>query len=238
MKATYLAINIFTLLGPLLMAREKSVQFSAVLKLLACTIPLVAMPFILWDHVFTELEVWSFNPLFTTGFNLGFLPVEEVLFFFTVPLACLYLYEMVRRHYLRQDYELKTSESLARVVCLLGCCLLVLSLFVLTKKYTLAVCILGGLTLLHASRQRYLFIFSMSYLLHLVPFLVVNGLLTALPVVLYNPLEMLNLRCGSIPVEDFLYSLVLFYGNVFLRECCGPTLNVVTLHREVGDNTK
>lgn len=232
MKATYLAINIVTLLGPLLMASEKSVRFSAVLKLLAYTIPLVALPFILWDHLFTELEVWSFNSQFTTGLQLGFLPVEEVLFFFTVPLACLYLYEIVRRHYLRRASEFSTSVSFAGVTRLLGYCLLVSSLFVINKKYTCAVCILSGIALLHASKQKYLFIFGVSYLLHLVPFLVVNGLLTALPVVLYNPREMLNLRFGSIPAEDFLYSLVLFYGNVFLRERCGPTLNVVTLNPE------
>jgi lycopene cyclase domain-containing protein len=238
MKATYLAIDICTLLGPLLMAGERSVRFSAVLRLLVWTIPLVALPFLLWDHVFTELGVWSFNPQFTTGLHLGFLPIEEVLFFFTVPLACLYLYEIVRRHYLRRDSELQTPVRLAELTRLLGYCLLFASLLVLTRKYTCAVCILGGIALLHASRQKYLFIFSISYVLHLVPFLMINGLLTALPVVLYNPREMLNLRCGSIPVEDFLYSLVLFYGNVFLREYCGPTLNTVTLNRKVSDTTE
>jgi lycopene cyclase domain-containing protein len=38
------------------------------------------------------------------------------------------------------------------------------------------------------------------------PFLIFNGLLTALPVVLYSPRAIWGVRLYSIPLEDFLFS--------------------------------
>ena len=42
-----------------------------------------------------------------------------------------------------------------------------------------------------------------------VPFLISNGVLTAVPVVTYRPEAVTGLRVGSIPVEDFLYSFTM-----------------------------
>jgi lycopene cyclase domain-containing protein len=47
---------------------------------------------------------------------------------------------------------------------------------------------------------------------------VVNGLLTSLPVVIYDNSENLNIRVGSIPVEDFVYCLILLGMNIGLYE--------------------
>jgi lycopene cyclase domain-containing protein len=48
--------------------------------------------------------------------------------------------------------------------------------------------------------------------------LIVNGLLTALPVVIYNDLENIGVRIGSIPVEDFFYCFILLLMNISLYE--------------------
>ena len=48
--------------------------------------------------------------------------------------------------------------------------------------------------------------------------LVVNGFLTALPVVIYNNNENLNFRIGTIPVEDFAYSAILLVMNIALYQ--------------------
>jgi lycopene cyclase domain-containing protein len=47
---------------------------------------------------------------------------------------------------------------------------------------------------------------------------IVNGLLTALPVVEYNGNVFSNIRLFDIPIEDFSYFLLLMLMNVFVYE--------------------
>ncbi|MEZ4686865.1 MAG: lycopene cyclase domain-containing protein [Bacteroidia bacterium] len=59
--------------------------------------------------------------------------------------------------------------------------------------------------------------------------MLVNGVLTALPVVWYNDLENLNLsRLGSIPVEDPFYGMLLLLMNISLFEWFKALMTIVT----------
>lgn len=49
-------------------------------------------------------------------------------------------------------------------------------------------------------------------------FLICNGVLTALPVVTYNPAEMVDIRFFSIPVEDFIYGFSLVTSTISIYE--------------------
>ncbi len=49
-------------------------------------------------------------------------------------------------------------------------------------------------------------------------FLVCNGILTALPVVTYNPNQMLDIRFFTIPVEDFIYGFALITSTISIYE--------------------
>lgn len=49
-----------------------------------------------------------------------------------------------------------------------------------------------------------------------IPFVVVNGILTSLPIVWYSDGAILGIRVGSIPVEDFLYSWSLLTLNLVI----------------------
>jgi lycopene cyclase domain-containing protein len=60
--------------------------------------------------------------------------------------------------------------------------------------------------------------FLISYLVILIPFLVVNGFLTAIPVVLYNDAESLGFRIYTIPVEDVFYGMLLVMMNIAVYE--------------------
>jgi len=61
------------------------------------------------------------------------------------------------------------------------------------------------------------------YAMLLVPFLIVNGILTGSgldePVVIYNKTEIVNIRLFAIPVEDVFYGLELFLLNLALYKC-------------------
>jgi lycopene cyclase domain-containing protein len=60
--------------------------------------------------------------------------------------------------------------------------------------------------------------FYLAYFVSLVPFLIVNGILTSLPVVWYNNAHNLGIRLYTIPIEDTMYSLLLLLMNVWLYE--------------------
>lgn len=49
--------------------------------------------------------------------------------------------------------------------------------------------------------------FWMAYFIHLIPFFIVNGVLTAKPVVLYHAEEIIGPRIYTIPIEDSIYAL-------------------------------
>ena len=70
------------------------------------------------------------------------------------------------------------------------------------------------LLLLFAFKANWLGRFYLAYLISLIPFYGVNGLLTSIPVVLYNNDQNLGIRVGTIPFEDHFYSMALLLMNV------------------------
>jgi lycopene cyclase domain-containing protein len=60
--------------------------------------------------------------------------------------------------------------------------------------------------------------FLISYAICLIPFLIVNGFLTAIPVVIYNDAENLGIRIYTIPFEDSFYGMLLVMMNIVIFE--------------------
>jgi lycopene cyclase domain-containing protein len=60
--------------------------------------------------------------------------------------------------------------------------------------------------------------FYLAYFISIFPFLIVNGILTSLPVVEYNDTHNLAIRVFTIPIEDFAYFFLLFLMNVTIYE--------------------
>jgi lycopene cyclase domain-containing protein len=60
--------------------------------------------------------------------------------------------------------------------------------------------------------------FLISYAVCLIPFLIVNGFLTAIPVVLYNNAENLGFKIYTIPFEDTFYGMLLVLMNIVIYE--------------------
>ena len=212
----YIFLNIFTLLFPLILSFDRKVYFFQYWKALFPSILLVGGLFIIWDVWFTGLGVWEFNPTYILGIYFINLPLEEWLFFLTVPYACVFIYECLIAYF----REAWSSSKIRYVYLFFALSLLIFGLANTDKLYTaitfLSIGILLFLSALFA--PHYLGRFAQMYLVHLIPFFLINGILTALPVVIYNNAENLHLRIGTIPVEDPFYSMLMLLLIVHLYE--------------------
>lgn len=179
-----------------------------------------AILYIIWDSYFTRLGVWSFNENYITGIKYFGLPLEEILFFFVVPYCCVFIYECISCYF----PKIKQSRQADILLGILAVILLIAGIIFYEREYTRYTFILTALGLGFFLVGRRFFpnfnsnIFLISYAIILIPFLVVNGFLTAIPVVLYNNAENLGIRIYTIPFEDMFYGLLLFFLNIILFE--------------------
>jgi len=217
MKGAYLLINFLTIFFPLVLSFDKRVRFVQYWKSLFPALLLTGFVFLFWDLIFTWEGVWSFNPDYILGINFQGLPLEEILFFFTVPFACIFTYECLN-HYIKPDLLAKANRWISWFFLVLS---LILLIFFYDRIYTL---VTFGLLLpliyftQFVQKAPWLGRFYLAYVVSLIPFYIVNGLLTSIPIVLYNDAENMAIRVGTIPFEDHFYSLALLLMNMIWFE--------------------
>jgi lycopene cyclase domain-containing protein len=182
---------------------------------------IVAIPFIIWDVIFTKIGVWGFNPSYHLSINIFGLPLEEILFFICIPYASLFI------HYAFQFFfkNVKLPSKLVRYITII--LLLTAVLIVVTnydKLYTLVNFSLLSLLLIISLivHQNHLQQFYITFVFILIPFFIVNGILTGSfienEVVWYNNNENLGIRLFTIPVEDIFYAFNMLYASLLLIE--------------------
>lgn len=210
----YLSLDAGTLFFPFLLSFDRRVHFAKQWRSWLPAIPTTALIFILWDIWKTRQGVWLFNPRYIVGWYLDVLPLEEVLFFFAIPYSCLFIYACVKEYFPRARLMApKNFWWVLSIGAMAG------AIYFHDKLYTgINLAYAGALFFLSGFYNRKLGYLPLAYALHLGPFFLVNGVLTALPVVLYNDAETLSWRLGTIPVEDTLYSLNLLLTNILLFE--------------------
>ncbi len=217
---TYCIILAASLAGPLALSFDKKVAFYAKWKYLFPAMLLPAVFYIIWDSYFTEWGIWSFSPDHITGIKYWGLPVEEILFFFVVPYCCVFIYECIRCYFPRIRNE-KWSLGFLAVLFVV---LLVTGIIFYQRSYTsytfilLSVCLLFFFLFRKYFPQFNTAVFLVAYAVILVPFLIVNGFLTAIPVVLYNDAENLGIRIHTIPLEDVFYGMLLIFLDIIIYE--------------------
>ena len=81
----YLILNILTLVPPLLLSFDRRVHFYTRWKFFFPAMLISLAIFIIWDVIFTSHGVWGFNEQYHSGWTILGLPLEEYLFFITVP---------------------------------------------------------------------------------------------------------------------------------------------------------
>lgn len=217
----YLALDFITIAIPLACSFYPKANFSKKWKYVWPSILATSIIFILWDIVFTEKGIWGFNPRYVLGIYLYNLPMEEVLFFICIPYACMFLYEALKV-LIKTDWLGDFASTISIILCIF---LISLGLLNMQRSYTSYTFIvtgsfLGCIQLIW--RQTFLGRFFVSFLFTLVPFFIINGILTggmtSEPVVWYNPSEMIGIRIFTIPFEDIFFGMLLLLVNIFLFE--------------------
>ncbi|MDN3584578.1 lycopene cyclase domain-containing protein [Mucilaginibacter flavus] len=217
MKFTYLLIDFFTLIFPLLFSFHPKLNFFKTWNALFPSIFFSAIPFVAFDIYFTHLKVWGFNPQYISGYFIANLPVEEIAFFFCIPYACLFTY-----HCLKQLLPIRSTIENSQVVSAFFLAGSLLITFLFRQELYTVFTFISLLFLLivaqYICRVNWLRRFYLTYLLLLLPFFIVNGLLTGTgpdqPVVWYNNLQIAGPRLLTIPVEDIFYGMDLILLNL------------------------
>jgi lycopene cyclase domain-containing protein len=213
----YLALNLGSISVPFAFSFDRRVGFVSKWKYLFPALIITATFFIVWDFWFTEIGIWHFNPEFVLGFDIVNLPFEEWMFFIFIPYACVFIHESLK-YYLPSVPLEKHGNAIAVVLATL---LFVVAGLNMDKMYTSVTFVLLGMFLLlnvFAFKSWFLGRFFFTYLISLIPFAVVNGILTSMPVLIYNDNENLGIRLGTIPVEDCFYSMLMLLINITIFE--------------------
>jgi lycopene cyclase domain-containing protein len=216
MNYLYLLLDLGTLAGPLLLSFDKKVAFFKNWKYLFPAILIMATVFIIWDILFTNAGIWGFNPTYLTGIYFFSLPIEECLFFIVVPYASVFIYECIIAYF--NDFLKKAAPAFFTI---LGVLVLIVGFIYIDRLYTSITFISCGFGILWLVYRKtpYLGRFMLAYLIVLVPFFLVNGVLTGTgiedQVVWYNSNHILNIRMLTIPIEDSIYNLLMFSMTIF-----------------------
>lgn len=216
----YLILNAMILSIPFLLSFKWKFSYYKYYKPLFASIAIVGLTYIIWDAIVTARGDWWFNYDYLIGVEILGLPLEEILFFITVPYSCIFIYENLE--YFFPDKQIKFNKLFyiaLTVVLLIGGLLFyhqdytILALFSCAAFFILA---LWKMPSILQSRNYWLYIG-----ISMVPFLIFNYLLTSIPIVLYNPdaiwggivNQLWYGRFITIPFEDFFYnfSMLSFY---------------------------
>ncbi len=216
----YLVLDLGALAIPLLFSFHPRIRFYEQWRAFWPACSLVAAFFIAWDAAFTSMGVWGFNERYLIGTEILGLPVEEWLFFICIPYSCVFTFFVFGT--LKPDpWGSRIARAVSAAMVLVLGSLAVMN----TDKWYTATTFLGLAALLFLLRRwgsAFLGRALVSYLVILLPFFLINGILTGSfieeQVVWYNDEENLGLRLGTIPVEDVFYGMLLILLNVTLFE--------------------
>jgi lycopene cyclase domain-containing protein len=176
---------------------------------------LVAIPFLIWDGIFTNIGVWGFNSKYHLSLYIFKMPIEEWLFFFCIPYASLFTHEVLK--FLYPNIKIKKTRTIEISIFLISISGLLLFLN-FGKLYTTVNFIFFLALIFYGLKKRIntLQEYFPSFLIILIPFLIVNGILTGSfideSVVWYNNKEIIGFRLFTIPIEDMFYAFNLLFS--------------------------
>lgn len=217
MKYTYLLINFLTVFFPVILSFDKRVAFYKTWKFIWLGMAITGLLFLVWDIVFAVKGVWKFNPNYILGIRIFELPIEEVLFFLTVPFACIFIYACIS-HYVKWQFPGFFSDIISSAIVIYSMLNVVLYYTRLYTVVTFGLMAAVIITVQYVLKRKWMPRFYVAYIVSLIPFYIVNGYLTSIPVVIYNNVQNLGIRIGTIPLEDHFYCMTLLLMNIAFYE--------------------
>lgn len=219
MNYLYLLLNLASLSVPFIFSFHPKLKFYKQWKSLFLGILVSMLIFIPWDIIFTSKGIWGFNNEYFLGIKLFHLPIEEWLFFICIPYACVFTHISI----LEINPKLSISDIWAqRISIFLFVLFGSVLLFNYDKAYTAVDMAFAMLVLAVVKKfnPKLLTSFYITFLFMLIPFFIVNGVLTGTGIegniVWYNDEQNLGIRLGTIPIEDTAYAFSLILMNLFL----------------------
>lgn len=218
----YLILLICSLIFPLALSFDRKVAFFRHWPSLIPSLLLTGAFFIVFDIWFAKRAIWGFNPDYHSGIVLAGLPLEEWLFFIVIPYASIFIHYVLIAYFPAKVLSDRVTSGITIIL------ILILALGILAhpgRSYTLVYLLLMIVVLVISSimKDRLLNRFYISFLVILIPFIIVNGILTGSfiegEVVWYNPEEITGIRLGTIPAEDFAYGFSMIFINLMLMKC-------------------
>lgn len=214
----YLYLNIAIIAFPLIFSFHPKIKFYKKIKPILFAFLIVGILFVAWDSFATSRGHWSFNPEYVNETKVLGIPIEEILFFITVPYSCLFVFESIT-HFLSDKKLFSAKKWVFSVIGVL----IMLSAFAFnSKEYSLLAILSVGLTILFVSLVNVKLFSSREYWIYialtLALFLIFNYILTSIPVVEYSADAISGIRVTTIPIEDFLfnYSMLTNYLIIYL----------------------
>jgi lycopene cyclase domain-containing protein len=216
----YTQIDLLVLALPLALSFDRKVAFWRKWPQVFAAIAAVVAVFGAWDAWMAARGIWGFNPAHAGEWRFLHLPPGEWLFFVCVPYACLFVLECVRAYIPDRRWPAPRAAFLAPA----GLLLILAGMF-RERAYTATVffacgavlALLEGLAPATLRSRNFWLALGLTY----VPFLVANGFLTGIPIVLYDDAENLAWRAGSIPVEDFFFSFAMLALAALVHDQAG-----------------
>lgn len=220
----YFVILFFSFVFPFALSFDKKISFYRQWESLFLSIFIVAVLFIVVDVLYTHWGVWGFNQNYISGFHIFNLPFEEVLFFILIPYSSVFLHYVMRYYLPKAHLNKKRSNIISYVLLVVSG---VLALMFYAKLYTVYSLVLVIIALLLGIYDKIneMGYFLFTFLIILVPFTIVNGLLTGSflgkEVVWYNDAENCGIRFFTIPIEDFGYAFGMLFYVLWIKNKLG-----------------
>ncbi|WP_339894250.1 lycopene cyclase domain-containing protein [uncultured Algibacter sp.] len=219
MNYLYLLLNLGSLSVPFIFSFHPKLKFYKLWKPLFIGILTSMLIFIPWDILFTKEGIWGFNNDYFLGIKFFLLPIEEWLFFICIPYACAFTHYALLYYFPSLKLSKRITKTISYFLILL---FIILSLYHYNKWYTFINFTLASILIMIVINKNLNLLshFYLTFLVMLIPFFIVNGILTGSfvenEVVWYNNLENLNIRVFTIPIEDIIYAFTLILLNLFV----------------------
>ncbi len=219
MKSLYILLNLGSFIVPFLFSFHPRLKFYKHWKHLFLAILITMLIFIPWDVIFTVNGFWGFNPAYYLEYTIFSLPIEEWLFFICIPYACIFTHYSLQHLVPNMRLSTKTTKTISYILLLI----FTLGAIVFHDKwYTVIDLGYGAILLVIVLKisPKILESYYLTFLVMLIPFFIVNGVLTGSwitdQVVWYNDAQNLGIRMGTIPVEDSVYAFTMILSSLFL----------------------